>query len=75
MTTPLDLEQSAPLRKRLATPNNNHGDDDAAGSSLRPPSSSLSPPPMQLPARHPLQIMKRSAIIGGSLYAFYGKLT
>ncbi|KAL7444738.1 hypothetical protein ACHAXH_009461 [Discostella pseudostelligera] len=67
MATPLDLEQSAPLRKRLATPNNNHG--DTAGSGQR--TSSLPPPPMQLPARHPLQIMKRSSIIGGSLYAFY----
>lgn len=63
MTT-LDLEQSAPLRRRAPAPATN---DDAGA---RP---SLPPPPMGLPARHPLNLMKRTAIIGGTIYALYGE--
>lgn len=58
----IDLEQSAPLRRRVATPSN--GD----GSGNRP---TLPAPPPELPPRHPLQILKRSAIIGGTIYALY----
>jgi len=58
----LDVEESAPLRRRLATPQNN----DDMGSRPKFPA-----PPPGLPARHPLQILKRSAIIAGTLYAMY----
>ena len=58
----LDLEQSAPLRRR--------------GQS-RPESNDRVPmiptPPPGLPARHPLQLIKRSAIIGVTLYAMHGE--
>lgn len=59
--TSLDVEQSAPLRRRLATPANDVKSD-------RP---NLPPPPQGLPPGHPLQILKRSAIIGGTLYAMH----
>jgi len=52
----LDLEQSAPLRRRGLREGN-----DAM--------SMIPPPPPGLAARHPLQLMKRTAIIGGTLYA------
>jgi hypothetical protein len=65
MANPLDVEQSAPLRRRLATPNN----DDFGGSRrLKFPE-----PPPGLPARHPLNILKRSSIIGGTLYVLHGE--
>mmetsp|Transcript_24211 Transcript_24211/g.52216 ORF Transcript_24211/g.52216 Transcript_24211/m.52216 type:complete len:184 (-) Transcript_24211:338-889(-) len=57
----IDVEQSAPLRRRLATPKN-----DDTGNRPRIPA-----PPPGLPPRHPLQILKRSAIIGGTLYAMH----
>jgi len=60
----LDVEQSAPLRRRLATP----ADSDALAAGSR---SGIHAPPAGLPPRHPLQILKRTAIIGGTLYALY----
>jgi hypothetical protein len=56
----LDLEQSAPLRRRGLREGN-----DAM--------SMIPPPPPGLAARHPLQLMKRTAIIGGTLYAMQSK--
>ena len=62
----LDVEQSAPmLRKRRS---NNDNDNEKVNNTHLPP-----PPPPGLPARHPLQIAKRSAIIGGTIYAFHGE--
>jgi len=58
----LDLEQSAPLRRRGPRP---EGNDDAM--------PMIPPPPPGLPPRHPLQLMKRTAIMGGTLYAMHGK--
>ena len=65
MANPIDVEQSAPLRRRLATPNN-----DNIGSSKR---LKYPEPPPGLPARHPLNILKRSAIIGGTMYILHGE--
>eukprot|EP00984_Skeletonema_dohrnii_P003799 scaffold1310_cov128-Skeletonema_dohrnii-CCMP3373.AAC.2 len=56
----LDLEQSAPLRRRGPRP---EGNDDAM--------PMIPPPPPGLPPRHPLQLMKRTAIMGGTLYAMH----
>ncbi|KAL3806999.1 hypothetical protein ACHAXA_000944 [Cyclostephanos tholiformis] len=63
MANPLDVEQSAPLRRRLAAPNNND-----LGDSQRLKFPEPSP---GLPARHPLNILKRSAIMGGTLYVLH----
>ncbi|KAL7531100.1 hypothetical protein ACHAXR_003844 [Thalassiosira sp. AJA248-18] len=60
----IDVEESAPLRRRLATPNPNN--DNPSGNR-----STIPAPPPGLPPTHPLQILKRSAIIGGTLYAMY----
>jgi hypothetical protein len=57
----LDLEQSAPLRRR--GPRNESQENITM----------LPPPPPGLPARHPLQLMKRTAFICGTLYALHGK--
>ena len=57
----LDLEQSAPLRRRGPRPEGN----DAT--------PMIPSPPPGLPARHPLNLMKRTAIIGGTVYAMHGK--
>ena len=65
MANPLDVEQSAPLRRRLATPSSNE-----IGGSRR---LNLPEPPPELPARHPLNILKRSAIMGGTLYILHGE--
>ncbi|KAL9191021.1 hypothetical protein ACHAXT_000727 [Thalassiosira profunda] len=59
----LDVEESAPLRRRLANP----APPSENGASM----PSIPTPPPGLPASHPLQILKRSAIIGGTLYAMY----
>ena len=59
----LDLEQSAPLRRR--GPRNESNDESVI--------SMIPPPPPGLPARHPLQLLKRTAIICGTLYAMHGK--
>lgn len=59
----LDLEQSAPLRRR--GPRNESNDESVM--------SMIPPPPPGLPARHPLQLLKRTAIICGTLYAMHGK--
>ena len=61
MTT-LDLEQSAPLRRRGPRP-------EAGNDAM----SMIPDPPPGLPARHPLNLMKRTAIIGGTLYVMHGK--
>ncbi|EED95155.1 hypothetical protein THAPSDRAFT_268206 [Thalassiosira pseudonana CCMP1335] len=60
---PLDLEQSAPLRRRPVRPPNTATDGDNV--------SSYPMGPPGLPAHHPLNILKRSAIISGTLYALY----
>ncbi|EJK73189.1 hypothetical protein THAOC_05200 [Thalassiosira oceanica] len=57
--TPLDLEQSAPLRRRQP---NSSGGGVGAGAGSRP----IAPPPSDLPPHHPLQLAKRSAIISRS---------
>ena len=60
----LDVEESAPiLRRRLQT-------NDNTTSNI----PTIPTPPPALPARHPLQILKRSAIIGATLYALYGEI-
>ena len=60
----LDVEESAPiLRRRLQT-----NDNDTNNIPTIPT------PPPGLPARHPLQILKRSAIIVATLYALYGEI-
>ena len=60
---PLDVEQSAPiLRRRLANDEN-----DASSQQRVRPSDLLPNPPPGLPARHPLNVMKRSSIIGGTV--------
>lgn len=64
---PLDLEQSAPLRRRPVRPPNTATDGDNV--------SSFPMGPPGLPAHHPLNILKRSAIISGTLYALYGALS
>ena len=53
----LDVEQSAPMLRRRY-------END--------PSNRPQPPP-GLPPRHPLNILKRCAIIGGTIYALYGE--
>ena len=59
----LDVEESAPiLRRRLQR---NDKDTNIP---------TIPTPPPGLPARHPLQILKRSAIIGATLYALYGEI-
>ncbi|KAL3784702.1 hypothetical protein HJC23_007711 [Cyclotella cryptica] len=60
----IDLEQSAPLRRRPVRP---VGSEDGDGEAT--PQLPLGPP--GLPARHPLNILKRTAIIGGTLYAMH----
>lgn len=61
----LDVEQSAPLRRRpvRAAGSENGHDSTASQIPMGPPG---------LPARHPLNIFKRTAIIGGTLYAMHG---
>ena len=67
---PLDVEQSAPiLRRRLA-----NDDHDTSSQPRVRPSDLLPNPPPGLPARHPLNIMKRSSIIGGTVYILHDKL-
>ena len=57
----LDVEQSAPmLRRRYENDPSNR-------------LSSLPQPPPGLPPRHPLNILKRCSIIGGTVYALYGE--
>ena len=61
----LDVEQSAPLRRRpvRAAGSENGNESTASHIPMGPPG---------LPARHPLNIFKRTAIIGGTLYAMHG---
>jgi hypothetical protein len=60
----LDLEQSAPLRRR---PVRAAGSENGGAAAPQIPHG-----PPGLPARHPLNIFKRTAIIGGTLYAMHG---
>ena len=58
----LDVEQSAPMLRRRY-------ENDPSSNRL----SSLPQPPPGLPPRHPLNILKRCSIIGGTVYALYGE--
>ena len=62
----LDVEESAPILRNRRLQRNDNG----TTSNNIP---TIPTPPPGLPARHPLQILKRSAIIGATLYALYGE--
>jgi len=61
----LDVEESAPILRRRLQRNDNTTSNNIP---------TIPTPPPGLPARHPLQILKRSAIIGATLYALYGEI-
>lgn len=61
----LDLEQTAPLRRRPVRPAGSENESE--------PAARIPMGPPGLPARHPLNILKRTAIMGGTLYALHGR--